>query len=134
MEILELKREEIYITNVVKFRPYRINRKTQRISNRPPTREEIKISEPFLKKELEILDPKLLVSLGNVPLKCLTGCETATIGKYHGKPLDINFTGKTMVLFPLYHPASIIYRAELKLVYLEDLRKLKEYLHYNNIL
>jgi len=134
MEILELKREEIYITNVVKFRPYKVNNKTKSISNRPPTKEEIKISEPFLKKELEILDPKLIVSLGNVPLKCLTGYESATIGEYHGKPLEINFTGETMILFPLYHPASIIYRAELKKVYLEDLYKLKEYLQSSDII
>jgi len=133
MKILELNREEIYITNVVKFRPYKINKKTQSISNRPPTKEEIKISEPFLKKELEILNPKLVVSLGNVPLKCLTGDESATIGEYHGKPLEINFTGKTMILFPLYHPASIIYKAELKTVYLEDLYKLKEYLQFSEI-
>lgn len=133
MKILELNREEIYITNVVKFRPYKINKKTQSISNRPPTKEEIKISEPFLKKELEILNPKLVVSLGNVPLKCLTGDESATIGEYHGKPLEINFTGKTIILFPLYHPASIIYKAELKTVYLEDLYKLKEYLQFSEI-
>lgn len=128
MEILELKREDIFITNVVKFRPYKTNEKTNRTSNRPPTKEEIKISKPFLKSELAILESKLMVSLGNVPLKCLTGDESAVIGEYHGKPMEINFTEKIAILFPLYHPASIIYRAELKSVYLEDLQKLKEYM------
>lgn len=128
MEILELRRDDIYITNVVKFRPYKINEKTNRTSNRPPTREEIKICQPFLKKELELLQPKLIVSLGNVPLKCLTMDESAAIGEYHGKPVDISFTENPTVLFPLYHPASIIYRAELKSVYIEDLHKLKEFM------
>jgi len=128
MEILQLNRNEIYITNVVKFRPYKINDKTGRTSNRPPTKEEINLCRPFLKRELEIIEPKLLVSLGNVPLKCLTEDESATIGEYHGKPITINFAESDMTLFPLYHPASIIYRAELKSVYIEDLYKLKEYM------
>lgn len=128
MDILELRREDLYITNVVKFRLYRINEKTGRTSNRPPTREDIKICRPFLRKELELLGPKLIVSLGNVPLKCLTMDESATIGEYHGKPVDINFTENPTVLFPLYHPASIIYRAELKPTYIEDLYKLKEFI------
>ncbi len=128
MEVLGIRRDDIYITNVVKFRPYKINDKTGRISNRPPTKEEINISQPFLVKELEILEPKLIVSLGNVPLKCLSGDESATIGEYHGKPITVNFTKKPIVLFPLYHPASIIYRAELKSVYMEDLHKLKQYI------
>lgn len=128
MEILQIKRDNIYITNVVKFRPFKINEKTGRTSNRPPTKEEINLCRPFLKKELAIIQPKLLVSLGNVPLKCLTGDESATIGEYHGKPTAISFTDSHMTLFPLYHPASIIYRAELKSVYIEDLHKLKDYM------
>lgn len=131
MEILGIGRKDIYITNIVKFRPYRINNETGRISNRPPTKEEIKVSKPFIRNEIEILEPNLIVSLGNVPLKCLTDDESATIGEYHGKPIKINFTKKPINLFPLYHPASIIYRAELKPVYLEDLYKLKKYIMSN---
>lgn len=131
MGILGLERKDIYITNVVKFRPYRINDETGRASNRPPTKEEIKVSKPFVENEIEILEPNLIVSLGNVPLKCLTDDESATIGEYHGKPIKINFTKKPIILFPLYHPASIIYRAELKSVYLEDLHKLKKHIISN---
>ena len=131
MGILGLERKDIYITNVVKFRPYRINDGSGRASNRPPTKEEIKVSKPFVKNEIEILEPNLIVSLGNVPLKCLTDDDSATIGEYHGKPIKINFTEKPIILFPLYHPASIIYRAELKSVYLEDLHKLKKYIISN---
>lgn len=131
MEILGIRREDIYITNIVKFRPCKISDKTGRISNRAPTKEEIRTSEPFVKKEIGILEPKLIVSLGNVPLKSLIGDESATIGEYHGKPININFIEKPIVLFPLYHPASIIYRAELKSVYIEDLHKLKKYIISN---
>ena len=121
MKILCIKREEIYITNIVKFRPYKTNDETGRISNRPPTKEEIRISKPFVKREIDILEPKLVVSLGNVPLKCLIQDDSAAIGEYHGKSILVNFAEKPLNLFPLYHPASIIYRAELKSVYIEEI-------------
>lgn len=131
MDILCIKREEIYITNIVKFRPYKINNETGRISNRPPTKEEIRISKPFIRREIDVLEPKLVVSLGNVPLKCLIEDDSAAIGEYHGKSILVNFADKPFNLFPLYHPASIIYRAELKSIYIEDLYKLKEYILFN---
>ncbi len=127
LEILEIKREDIYITNVVKFRPVKINTDTGRASNRPPNREEIELSRGWLYKELTIIRPSIVVSLGNIALRVLTDDNKNTIGQTHGKPIDISVgtDGVNMVLFPLYHPASIIYRPQLREVYLNDLRKLK---------
>ncbi|SEG15037.1 DNA polymerase [Caloramator fervidus] len=123
LNILNLKREDIYITNVVKFRPTRLNKKTGRFSNRAPNKKEIEISKDFLFKEIEYINPSIIVTLGNVPLKALVS-EKATIGEYHGKLLK--HQGK--YIFPLYHPASIIYNRSLYDIYLDDLKNLKKIL------
>lgn len=128
IEVLGIKREDLYITNTVKFRPVKINPETGREVNRPPSREEVRIFTEFIGKELEVIAPNLVVSLGNIALKCILKDENATIGTLHGTALDVNFSNTAFKLFPLYHPASIIYRRELKAVYVEDLHKLKEYI------
>ncbi|WP_129599645.1 uracil-DNA glycosylase [Anaerophilus nitritogenes] len=123
LDILKLNREDLYITNVVKIRPYKVNGKTGRKSNRPPNKEEIEKYEKYLFNEIQIIQPKIIVTLGNVPLKTLLKDKKVTIGQHHGKPID---EGEYFI-FPLYHPASIIYRRELKEVYIEDLYKLKDF-------
>lgn len=125
LEVLQLKREEIYITNTVKFRPFKVNPKTGRLSNRPPDRREIELCLPFLLKQLEVIEPEVVVTLGNTPLRALTGKSDITIGEFHGKPID----GRKYSIFPLYHPASIIYNVGLKEVYHRDLAILKDYLN-----
>lgn len=126
--ILDINREDLYITNVVKLRPYKLNEDTGREANRTPTKKEIKIFSSYLMRELEIIKPKLVVTLGNIALKCITQDDSASIGALHGSPIDMKFGGTEFKLFPLYHPASIIYRADLKDTYLQDLLKLKHYL------
>lgn len=128
ISILDIDRTDLYITNVVKLRPYKINEETGRESNRTPTKKEISIFTSFLMRELEIIKPMLVVTLGNIALKCITQDEKSTIGTLHGSTMDINFGKAEFKLFPLYHPASIIYKAELKDTYLQDLHKLKKYL------
>jgi uracil-DNA glycosylase, family 4 len=124
LEVLELKREYIYITNTVKFRPFKVNPKTGRLSNRPPNKNEIKLCLPYLLRQLEIISPKIVVTLGNTPLQAVTGDNGTLIGENHGRPLKMD----KFYLFPLYHPASIIYNAGLKDTYHEDLLKLKEFM------
>jgi DNA polymerase len=126
IEILGIQRSDLYITNVVKMRPYKVNEQTGRESNRTPTKKEISIFSSFLMRELEILKPKLIVTLGNIALKCITQDEKASIGNMHGAPIEVKFGNEEFKLFPLYHPASIIYKADLKDIYIADLHKLKE--------
>lgn len=121
LNILELKRDEIYITNVVKIRPFKINEKTKRKSNRPPNSFEIEMSIETLKKEIEAIKPKIIVTLGNVPLRVVLNDKTASIGKHHGKAIKL----EKFTLFPLYHPASIIYNRSLKQVYYDDILTLR---------
>ena len=122
LEILELKRENIFITNVVKFRPTKTSTYNT-LSNRTPNEQEIQIFLPYLLKEIEIICPKIIVTLGNTPLRALLG-NLVTVGKMHGKITEFN----NKLLYPLYHPASLIYNPSLKSVYLKDVENLKNYL------
>lgn len=117
---LGLERSDIYITNVVKLRPTKINPKTGRASNRPPDRDELESFTPYLHREIELLSPKFVVTLGNFALKAITGDKKAVIGDMHGKVKEM----RTYKLFPLYHPASVIYNRSLKAVYDEDIKML----------
>lgn len=125
LNILEIKREDIYITNVVKIRPYKVNSMTRRKSNRPPNKIETELSIGTLIKQIEIIKPEVVVTLGNVPLKALVSDNKAKIGDYHGMPVKKN----NIIIFPLYHPASIIYNRSLGDCYKEDIYKLKNYIN-----
>lgn len=128
INVLGIMREDLYITNVVKFRPFRVSPDTGRESNRPPTKEEVRICTDFIEHELSIIKPELVVSLGNIALRCILKDDKATIGVLHGSPISVKFAGAEFALFPLYHPASIIYNRSLKDVYLQDLLKLRDYM------
>jgi len=121
---LDLTRAEVYITNLVKLRPTAIS-KANRVVNRPPTKDEVAFFAPFLKEELARVSPKIIATLGNFSLKTMLADEKATIGAYHGRLVTLPSGQK---LFPLYHPASIIYNQSLKEVYAADLAALKEIL------
>ena len=125
LEVVGLKREEIYISNVVKLRPTKESPKTGKSVNRPPSAEEIAFFLPFLQEEINVISPKVVVTLGNVPLKAVTGEKKAVIGDYHGKPTPLA-DGRT--LFALYHPAAVIYNRALQATYDEDLLELKAFL------
>lgn len=133
LRTLGVRREDIYITNVVKFRPVREHPRTGSLSNRPPTREEIDLCFSFLLGELGIVKPRVVVTLGNVALKAVSDDRKAVIGGWHGKPVQLAVHGLAFTIFPLYHPASIIYNRELASVYEEDLAALKRYLEDGGI-
>ena len=125
LEVVGLKREEIYISNVVKLRPIKESPKTGKAVNRPPSADEITFFLPFLQEEIKAIAPKVIVTLGNVPLKAVTGEKKTVIGDYHGVPMPL---ADGRILFALYHPAAVIYNRALQTVYEEDLLKLKAFL------
>ena len=120
IDYIDLTREDIYVTNAIKYRLFKINPKTNRKSNRPAKINEIKSSMPVLASEMQLLKPRLIITLGNVPLKAVTAKFNVTIGDVHGKVLDV----EGLSVFPLYHPASLIYNRSLEKTYFEDLDKL----------
>ena len=117
-----LCREEIYISNAVKLRPTKTG-KTGRLSNRPPTKDEIALFRPWLLREIAEVAPQMIATLGNVPLRAVTG-RSLTIGEVHGQVIDAGETG--LPLFALYHPASLIYNRALSEVYEQDVRALAQ--------
>ena len=124
---VHLKREEIYISNVVKIRPSKIS-SAGRVVNRPPSRDEKKLFTPWLMREISIVRPHAIVTLGNVALQAI--CDDV-IGNRHGLWTDVSVWCEgietlSFPLFALYHPASVIYNSSLKNVYAQDLQKLSE--------
>jgi DNA polymerase len=106
-----LTREQVFITNVVKCRPP---------SNRDPSLEELQACNPYLDKQIQIINPKVIVTLGRFSMaKFLTG---AKISEIHGKPFHVK--GKLIV--PFYHPAAALHRPSLRTTVEEDFKKLPE--------
>lgn len=120
-----LDRKDLYITNVVKIRPIKFSEKTGKPVNRPPDTKEKDFFSKYLYKEIEIIMPKVIVTLGNVPLQSVLKSKKSLIGDYHGRITC--FGGNN--IFPLYHPAAVIYNGSLKEVYNEDIYKLREFLN-----
>jgi uracil-DNA glycosylase len=101
-----LVREDVWITNVVKARPPK---------NRDPKAPEIAHWMPVLEREIELIQPRLIVPLGRHALKHFA--PAAKIGEVHGTLVD----GR---LFPLYHPAAAMYNQTLKSTLFDDARAL----------
>ena len=124
LSALNLSRDDVYITNAVKIRPSKPSPKTGRELNRSPNLHEIQFFNPYLHRELEIIAPLYIVTLGNVPLCAVTG-RKLKIGDCHGKMMS---AGDYKNIFALYHPAAIIYNQSLKDVYMSDLEVLRQYI------
>ena len=136
LEAVGLEREDIYISNVVKIRPTRVSPKGS-VSNRPPNREELLLFTPYLLEEILLVQPGVIVTLGNVALRALMGRD-AVIGAMHGRPAQTTVRhekqSRDVFVFPLYHPASVIYDRSLTAVYQEDLKALRVWLDDSHVI
>lgn len=127
LEVLGLERSQLYVSNVVKFRPTKVSA-AGRLVNRPPSKEERDVFRPWLMEEIRIIRPDALVTLGNVALQAFID---DTVGHLHGKWTRAVVDAAphkafTLPLFPLYHPASVIYNRSLAAVYQSDLEALRD--------
>lgn len=109
-----LTREDVYITNVVRCRPTASGGRR----NRTPGRE-IPACGGWLDRELEIIRPKMVATLGNVALRWLCG-RKYVIGECHGRLIRAN----GLAVFPLYHPAAAIYNRDLDALIRSEFREL----------
>jgi DNA polymerase len=105
LEHVGIKREDIYITNIVKDRPQQ---------NRDPLPEEIKIYGPFLDRQIEIIQPKVIATLGRYSMDYIMrkfGLESqiVPIGKAHGKVFEAQASYGSIKIAVLYHPAVAVY-------------------------
>lgn len=114
-----LKREEVYITNVVKCRPP---------SNRVPQDDEIETcTSNYLKKQIAMIKPKFVVSLGRTAARAMLG-RTIVMSEEHGKKSRINYGGTNFTIFFTYHPAAALYDGEARNKLLRDFEKLGQIL------
>lgn len=123
---IALPREELLVTNTVKFRPYRVSPKGT-IANRPPTSREVNLCLNCLLEEIAIVRPELIVTLGNIALKAVCQDKNLLVGQVHGEVLTTAVKGHIYRVCPLYHPASILYNPKLKEIYAQDMERLREY-------
>ncbi len=118
LALINMKREDIYITNIVKYRPP---------NNRDPLPEEKSACRPWLEGELAIIQPKLIIFLGRHAMNNFF--PDLQISKAHGKLLIKPFKGmSTKYFFPLYHPAAALYDGSMREVLIEDFRKIPKVL------
>ncbi len=109
-----IPRGDVFITNAVKYRPVTVSERSVR--NRTPDKNEVAASLPLLREELLLLRPSCVATLGNVPLSAvlaLCGKGKGTIGSLHGASMDVMLGDMRTTLFPLYHPAGVIYNRAL---------------------
>ncbi len=120
LEHINLKRSDVYITNVLKCRPP---------NNRDPLPEEIKACTPYLEKQLEIIRPKIICTLGNYATTFIMskfGLKPANISRVRGRIFRINTLKMRFILLPTYHPATALYKPPLREVLREDFELLKK--------
>jgi DNA polymerase len=119
-----LKREEVYITNIVKDRPP---------ENRDPTPEEIRLYTPFLRRQIEIIRPRVLVTLGRFAMGFILdelGMPESggKISALHGKALTAQASYGPVSVLPLYHPAVALYNVNSRETLINDFRILKQFI------
>lgn len=108
------KREDVYITNIVKYRPP---------GNRDPEPEEKAVCLPWVKLELALIKPKVIVPLGKHALHQFF--PKLSISRVHGQPQKVT---SDVTVFPIYHPAAALHNGNLREALFEDFRKLKAFL------
>ena len=112
LNIIGLGIDDVYIANILKCRPPK---------NRDPSLDEIKLCTPYLIEQIKLIKPKVVATLGNYSTKfVLSGFKpdemkkVAGISELHGKPKKLKFGDFEFVVVPIYHPAAMMYRPQLK--------------------
>jgi uracil-DNA glycosylase family 4 len=111
LESIGLKREDVYITSILKYRPP---------NNRDPRPEEKDAFWPYLEAQLTIIQPVLVVTLGRHSLNCFL--PMARIGAMHGQVQAY----KEWTILPLYHPAAALYNSSMRQTLLDDFSRIPE--------
>jgi uracil-DNA glycosylase len=113
-----LERERVYIANVLKCRPP---------GNRDPQPDEIEACEAHLFRQIALIEPKVVATLGNFATKLLSG-KPAGITRVHGVEQETTLGGRDVLLYPLYHPAAALYTPAMMTTLEGDFARLPELL------
>ncbi len=120
---INIDRKDVYVTNVVKDRPE---------NNRDPNPEEIELYAPFLDRQLEIIKPKIIATLGRFSMdyimkKFELTFDLAPISQIHGKKFKTKTSWGDIYIVPLYHPAVAVYNRNQLSILKKDFEKLKNF-------
>ncbi len=110
-----LERGDVYITNIVKYRPP---------NNRDPLPEEKRAFWPYLMRQLEIIHPKVVITLGRHSGECFI--PDIRISKDHGHARKVQYHQYEFLVIPLYHPAAALYNGSMKQTLIDDFLRAKE--------
>ena len=113
-----LERDQVYVANVLKCRPP---------GNRDPQPDEIEACEGHLFRQISMIEPKVVATLGNFATKLLSGKPTG-ITRVHGAEQEATLGGRSVLLYPLYHPAAALYTPAMLKVLEADFARLPELL------
>jgi len=121
LESIGVPRESVYITNIVKDRPPK---------NRDPLPEEIELYAPFLDRQIALIKPKVIATLGRFSMQYIMNryelsFELGSISALHGKVFETEIAGEKVKIVPLYHPAVALYDGSKRGELLEDFKVLK---------
>lgn len=124
LDSIGAQRQDVYITNIVKDRPP---------DNRDPSPEELHLYAPFLLRQIEILQPQVILTLGRFAMDFILELfdlpEKGTkISELHGKPLAAQTTYGPVIIVPLFHPAVALYNLDRRETLLHDFKVVKQYL------
>ena len=114
LEGIGLTRADVFVANVLKCRPP---------GNRDPQPEEIAACEPHLFRQIELIEPRLVATLGNFATKLLSG-RPAGITRVHGQEQEVTLGARTVLLYPLFHPAAALYTPSMLKVLEEDFSRI----------
>jgi DNA polymerase len=123
LEEAGMVRNDVYITNIVKYRPP---------NNRDPKPAEKEAFWPYLLQQLEIIQPKVVITLGRHSMGYFL--PKAVIGEVHGQPQQVQFGEQALTVIPLYHPAAALYNGSLRQTLIDDFLKVPEFIKTRNVL
>lgn len=104
-----LSRSDVYITNIVKYRPP---------GNRDPLPEEKRAFWPYLMRQLELIEPKVVITLGRHSGECFI--PDIRISRDHGRARRVKYHGREFLVIPLYHPAAALYNGAMRQTLIDD--------------
>ena len=113
LQDIGLKRQDVYIANVIKHRPP---------ENRDPGPSELEACRPYLLSQLEIIEPKIVVALGRFSMNLFL--PEAKISRDHGQPRWVTWQGKKVLVVPMFHPAAALRNPQIMRQYRDDMKKL----------
>ncbi|PID30169.1 uracil-DNA glycosylase [Candidatus Saccharibacteria bacterium] len=105
----EMRRGDVYITNIVKYRPP---------NNRDPLPEEKKAFWPYLLRQIEVIQPNVIITLGRHSGAYFI--PDLRISRDHGRPRTVRYNGMTALVIPLYHPAAALYNGGMRQTLIDD--------------